>query len=52
MAALADFSHAPRTFQSSAWSRALGLRGDGTSAACLSDLFLAMSDAMVSTPRR
>jgi hypothetical protein len=52
MAALADFSHAPRSIQSSTWSRAIGLQAGGTSAACLSDLFLAMSDAMVSAPMR
>lgn len=52
MAALANASHAPRIIQSSAWSRALSLKDDAPSTACLSDLFLAMSDAMASSPRR
>jgi predicted amidohydrolase YtcJ len=52
MAALANAGHAPRMIQPSRWSRALGWQSGGTSAACLSDLFLAMSDAMVATPMR
>jgi hypothetical protein len=52
MAALANASHAPRMIQPSRWSRAIGKHSGGTSTACLSDLFLAMSDAMVATPMR
>jgi predicted amidohydrolase YtcJ len=52
MAALANASHAPRMIQPGAWSRVLGSKRADTSAACLSDLFLAMSDAMASAPMR
>jgi hypothetical protein len=52
MAALAGLSHAPRFIQSSAWSRVIAPGEGGTSAACLSDLFLTMTDTMVSTPVR
>jgi hypothetical protein len=52
MAALANANHAPRMIQPSRWSRAIGKQSGGTSAACLSDLFLAMSDAMASAPVR
>jgi predicted amidohydrolase YtcJ len=52
MAAIADLGHAPRFVQSTAWSRAIGPRTGGTSAACLSDLFLVMTDAMVAAPGR
>jgi hypothetical protein len=52
MAALADFGHAPRPIRPSAWSRAIARGAHGSSVACVSDLFLAMSDAMVSTPMR
>jgi hypothetical protein len=52
MAALANFSHTPRLLQSSVTSRAIGARAGGTSTACLSDLFLTMSDAMASAPVR
>ncbi len=51
MAALANAGHAPRMIQSSAWSRALGLMDAAPSNACLSDLFLAMSDAMATATR-
>jgi adenine deaminase len=50
MAALANASHAPRMIQSSLWSSVIGKESAGTSAACLSDLFLTMSDAMASAP--
>jgi adenine deaminase len=52
MAALANASHAPRMIQPSLWSRVIGMQPAETSAACLSDLFLAMSDAMASAPAR
>jgi hypothetical protein len=46
MAALANASHAPRMIQPSLWSRVLTTQPGVASAACVSDLFLAMSDAM------
>ena len=52
MAALAEFSHAPRPVPSSTLARLLGPGSGGESTACLSDLFLAMSDAMASAPGR
>jgi len=52
MAALADLGEAPRTIRPGASSRAIGMQPDGTSSACLSDLFLALSDAMASAPMR
>ncbi len=52
MQVLAGFSHAPRLIHSTAWARTIGVQAGGTSTGCLSDLFLAMSDAMVSAPMR
>lgn len=52
MTALADLGHAPRTVGSGLWSRAFSSRAPVSSPACLSDLFLAMSDAMVALPAR
>jgi hypothetical protein len=53
MTALADISHAPRSIQTGTWSRLVRQKaGEATSAVCLSDLFLAMSDAMATTPMR
>ena len=52
MAALADLGEAPRTIRPGASSSAIGMQPDGTSSACLSDLFLALSDAMASAPMR
>lgn len=52
IAALADLGHAPRAIQPSAWSGAMGRRAGAASAACQSDLFLAMSNAMVAAPLR
>jgi predicted amidohydrolase YtcJ len=52
MSALASARHLPRAMQSSQWARVLGRQHGGTSAACLSELFVAMSDAMVSASMR
>jgi predicted amidohydrolase YtcJ len=52
MAALAGASHAPRMIQPSAWSRVLAGQKAAVTTACLSDLFLALSDGMASAPRR
>jgi predicted amidohydrolase YtcJ len=49
MAALANASHAPRMIQPSLWSRVLTTQPGVASAACVSDLFLAMSDAMAAS---
>lgn len=51
MAGMANARHAPGPAQSDPWSRAGRSSGAGTSAACLSDLFLAMSDAMAAAAR-
>jgi hypothetical protein len=52
MAALAGASHAPRMIQPSAWSRVLAGQKAAVTTACLSDLFLALSDGMASAPGR
>ena len=52
MAALAGASHAPRMIQPSAWSRVLAGHKAAVATACLSDLFLALSDGMASAPGR
>ncbi|MBK1621362.1 amidohydrolase [Lamprobacter modestohalophilus] len=52
MAALAGASHAPRMIQPSAWSRVLAGQKSVVTTACLSDLFLALSDGMASAPGR
>ncbi|WP_296897875.1 amidohydrolase family protein [Thiohalocapsa sp.] len=50
MAALARASHTPRMIQPSAWSRVIG-REKAVTTACLSDLFLSISDGMASAGR-
>ncbi|WP_295881037.1 amidohydrolase [uncultured Thiohalocapsa sp.] len=52
MAALAGASHAPRMIRPSAWSRVLARQQTAVTTACLSDLFLALSDGMASAPGR
>lgn len=52
MSALAGASHAPRMIQPSAWSRVLAGQKAAVTTACLSDLFLALSDGMASAPGR
>jgi len=52
MAALAGASHAPRMIQPSAWSRVMARQQSAVTTACLSDLFLALSDGMASAPGR
>ncbi|EGV16586.1 amidohydrolase [Thiocapsa marina] len=52
MAALAGASHAPRMIQPSAWSQVLAGQKAAVTTACLSDLFLALSDGMASAPGR